>query len=234
MAAAFVLAATALSASGYAPLRRRPARRAVLSAERSATLGLGCFWAPSEKLLRVEGVRETAVGYAGGRADRPPTYKSVCSGEGGFVESVRVVYDDDAVDLGAVLDAALDCAAPVPGSRQYAPVVFVASAEERRAAEEWRARQRRRSDGLSAAAFGVEDLGPGFWRAEGYHQRYWQKWRPRYALLAALFLVNVLDPLQGAWTDAAAALTYALAALALGERFIDAKVVNVDEAAPPS
>ena len=35
------------------------------TALRTSTLGLGCFWEPSEKLLALDGVVDTRCGYAG-------------------------------------------------------------------------------------------------------------------------------------------------------------------------
>ena len=36
---------------------------AALVSPRTATLGLGCFWEPSEKLLKLDGVVDTRCGY---------------------------------------------------------------------------------------------------------------------------------------------------------------------------
>ena len=49
---AIVTLARALVAPRTSPRHRRPL-------DATATLGLGCFWEPSEKLLAVEGVRDT-------------------------------------------------------------------------------------------------------------------------------------------------------------------------------
>ena len=57
---------------------------------RVATLGLGCFWEPSEKLLALDGVVGTRCGYAGATfPDAKPDYNSVCGGDGN-VECVPV------------------------------------------------------------------------------------------------------------------------------------------------
>ena len=57
---------------------------------RVATLGLGCFWEPSEKLLKLDGVVDTRCGYAGATfPDAKPDYNSVCGGDGN-VECVPV------------------------------------------------------------------------------------------------------------------------------------------------
>ena len=97
-----------------------------LVSPRTATLGLGCFWEPSETLLKLDGVVDTRCGYAGATfPDAKPDYNSVCGGDGN-VECVRVTYDASVVDYEAVLDAAFAAAKPVLGSRQYAPIVFAA------------------------------------------------------------------------------------------------------------
>ena len=57
---------------------------------RVATLGLGCFWESSEKLLQLDGVVDTRCGYAGATfPDAKPDYNSVCGGDGN-VECVPV------------------------------------------------------------------------------------------------------------------------------------------------
>ena len=67
----------------------------VVGATREATVGLGCFWAPSEELLGVDGVVDTVCGYAGAAfPDARPSYDSVCGGDGN-AEAVRVSYDDE-------------------------------------------------------------------------------------------------------------------------------------------
>ena len=157
-----------LLSSGSALVGPRPARvGVVVRAEQAATLGLGCFWAPSEALLAVDGVAATRCGYAGAAfAGATPSYASVCGGDGN-VEAVRVTYDDAVVSFEDVLDAAFDAAAPVLGSRQYAPVVFARDAAEAARAEAWIAAGDRRADGLERRAFGVE-AAPEFWVAEAY------------------------------------------------------------------
>ena len=85
---------------------------------RTATLGLGCFWEPSETLLKLDGVVDTRCGYAGAAfPDAKPDYNSVCGGDGN-VECVRVTYDETRVSYEGVLDAALAASKPVRGSAE--------------------------------------------------------------------------------------------------------------------
>ena len=200
------------------------------TAFRTATLGLGCFWEPSEKLLKLDGVVETRCGYAGATfPDARPDYNSVCGGDGN-VECVRVTYDASVVDYEAVLDAAFAAAKPVLGSRQYAPIVFAASDEEAERAAAWVAKGGRRDDGLERRQFAVETTDT-FWLAEGYHQEYWQKWRPRYAALFALvglqYADSKLDFLPPAADTACTVLAVGIGLLFLGERVLDSETTKL-------
>ena len=55
----------------------------------------GCFWGVEEYFSRIPGVRETSVGYANGNTEKPD-YRSVCTGDTGHTETVRVLYDPPA------------------------------------------------------------------------------------------------------------------------------------------
>ena len=201
-----------------------------LVSPRTATLGLGCFWEPSEKLLKLDGVVDTRCGYAGAAfPDAKPDYNSVCGGDGN-VECVRVTYDASVVDFEAVLDAAFSAAKPVLGSRQYAPIVFAASDEEAERAASWIAQGGKRDDGLERRQFAVEQADT-FWLAEGYHQEYWQKWRPRYAALFSLVALQYadskLDFLPPAADAACTALAVGIGLLFLGERVLDSETTKL-------
>ena len=56
--------------------------------------------------------------------------------------------------------------------------------------------------------------------ARRYHQEYWQKWRPRYALLAGLISVQYFDVLDRTGDNVCTALALALALVAVGERAV--------------
>ncbi len=197
---------------------------------RTATLGLGCFWEPSETLLKLDGVVDTRCGYAGAAfPDAKPDYNSVCGGDGN-VECVRITYDASVVDYEAVLDAAFAASKPVLGSRQYAPIVFAADEEEAERAVAWVAQGGKRDDGLERRQFSVEQTDT-FWLAEGYHQEYWQKWRPRYAALFALvglqYADSKLDFLLPAADTACTVLAVGIGLLFLGERVLDSETTKL-------
>lgn len=209
-----------------------------LSAKKSATFGMGCFWAPSESLLKTDGVIDTVAGYTGNpeAGNTAPTYDRVCFGRN-WVEGVRVQYDDEVVSYSQLLEAFFEGQEPQLGSRQYASIIFPHDAEQEQVANKWiesgKRENRNRQDGIPVSITQVESLSP-FFAAEGYHQRYWQKFRPRIAACIALLVVSSgrLDSLVP--PDFASTLhTAANAAVLLGcayvvlERNIDTKVVEL-------
>lgn len=209
-----------------------------LFAKKTATFGMGCFWAPSEALLKVDGVIDTVAGYTGNpeAGNKAPTYDNVCFGRQ-WVEGVRVEYDDDKVSYQQLLDAFFEAQEPQSGSRQYASMIFPHDEEQRKIAKEWLERgtseNKVRKDGIPVAITQIEDLSP-FFAAEGYHQRYWQKFRPRIAACIALLVASSgnLDSLvppdfQSQLHTAANAAVLLGCAYVVLERNIDTKVVEL-------
>ena len=82
-----------------------------------AVFGCGCFWGAEKGFWRLPGVVTTAVGYAGGSADKP-SYTQVCSGRSGHSEVVRVVWDTALVDLSDLLKLFWECHDPTQGMGQ--------------------------------------------------------------------------------------------------------------------
>lgn len=58
----------------------------------------GCFWGTERFFSLVKGVTDTEAGYANSRVPSP-SYREVCGGGTGAVETVRVVYDPEVVSL---------------------------------------------------------------------------------------------------------------------------------------
>jgi methionine-S-sulfoxide reductase len=146
--------------------------------EKRATFGAGCFWGVEAAFRRVDGVLQTRVGYAGGTVPNP-TYKQVCSDRTGHAEVVEVTYDDAVVPYEQLLavfwaehdPTQLNRQGPDVGS-QYRSAIFVHDEEQRRAAEESRARVQERL--TRPVVTQIEDA-PPFWEAEDYHQQYLEK-----------------------------------------------------------
>lgn len=153
-----------------------------MSAERKeAFFGAGCFWGVEEAFLKTGGVIDTEVGYAGGDDEEyaNPTYKQVCSGETEHAEVVRVIYDPTEVDYEDLVRKFFEIHNPTQFNRQgpdygsqYRSIVLYNSEEEREVAEkvkkELGAEYERKIVTL------IEPMRK-FWRAEEYHQKYFQK-----------------------------------------------------------
>lgn len=145
-----------------------------------ATFGAGCFWGVEEEFRKVPGVLATAVGYSGGKTENP-TYQDVCGDETGHAEVVEVDYDPEKVTYVALLDLFWDNHNPTQLNRQgpdvgtqYRSAIFFHTPEQEAAAKASKARL------AASGRFGrpiVTEITPAsrFWRAEEYHQRYFEK-----------------------------------------------------------
>jgi peptide-methionine (S)-S-oxide reductase len=144
--------------------------------------GMGCFWG-AERLFWDSGrVFTTAVGYAGGLTPNP-SYEEVCSGLTGHNEVVRVVFDPDRTPFSELLGMFWEGHDPTQGMRQghdvgtqYRSGIYVASPEQRRAAEASRdayqeVLERALRRGITTE---IRDMG-AFYYAEDYHQQYLAK-----------------------------------------------------------
>ena len=145
-----------------------------------ATFGAGCFWGVEEEFRKIPGVRDTAVGYSGGTLANP-TYEDVCTDGTGHAEVVEVDYDPQRVSYETLLDAfwnghnptQLNRQGPDVG-RQYRSVIFFHSPEQE--AEARASKERLDKSGKFPRPI-VTQIVPAepFWRAEEYHQRYFEK-----------------------------------------------------------
>ena len=145
-------------------------------------VGMGCFWGAERVFWQASGVYTTAVGYAGGYTPNP-TYEEVCSGRTGHAEVVRVVFDPKQTSREEILRLFWENHDPTQGMRQgndlgtqYRSAVYVATPEQRAAAEASRDGYQRV---LAEAGYGeitteIAEAGP-FYYAEPYHQQYLAK-----------------------------------------------------------
>lgn len=148
----------------------------------TAIFGLGCFWGAERKFWQLPGIYATAVGYAGGPTPNP-TYQEVCSGMTGHNEVVLVVFDPKTVSYQALLKTFWESHDPTQGMRQgndvgtqYRSGIYVASPEQRRAAEDSRTAFQKSLDKAGYGQITTEILdAPPFYYAEDYHQQYLAK-----------------------------------------------------------
>ncbi len=145
-----------------------------------AVFGAGCFWGVEARFSELNGVIDTAAGYAGGELEHP-TYVEVCTGRTGHAEVVEVTFDNSRVSYDALLDAFFGMHDPTQLNRQgpdqgtqYRSLVCATSAEQF-------AQARERIAELNAAGVYRQPIATQvfpmttFWKAEEYHQRYLEK-----------------------------------------------------------
>lgn len=145
-----------------------------------ATFGAGCFWGVEAAFRRIPGVKDTAVGYSGGKTSSP-SYKEVCTDRTGHAEVVQVEFDAATVKYEELLAAFFDLHDPTQVDQQgpdvgsqYRSVVFFHSPEQRKQARAMIEKLEESgtfSDPLATQVVPFEQ----FWRAEEYHQRYLEK-----------------------------------------------------------
>ena len=145
-----------------------------------ATFGAGCFWGVESFFRQVPGVAEAVCGYAGGHT-RNPAYKEVCTDKTGHAEVVEVSFDPVKVSYEKLVDVffmnhdptTLNRQGPDVGT-QYRSAIFTHSPEQERVAREKIAALTASGKFKRPIVTTVEPA-PAFWRAEEYHQRYFEK-----------------------------------------------------------
>lgn len=144
----------------------------------TAVLGGGCFWCTEAVFNSVRGVTLVTPGYAGGHLDNPDYY-SVCTGETGHIEVVKVDFDPEVLPYSIVLEIFFATHDPTTLNRQgadvgtqYASAIFYKNERQKEVA----------TDVIRdvQAALGkpvVTQLRPAepFWPAEPVHHDYYAR-----------------------------------------------------------
>lgn len=145
-----------------------------------ATFAAGCFWGVEAAFRQVPGVTNATVGYTGGRTANP-TYEQVCSHATGHAEAVEVDYDSTQVSYDQLLDIFWSIHNPTTLNRQgpdvgdqYRSAVFYHTPEQKARAEASKERLQRSGQYDNPVVTEIAQA-PTFYRAEEYHQRYFEK-----------------------------------------------------------
>jgi peptide-methionine (S)-S-oxide reductase len=140
-----------------------------------ATFGAGCFWQVEVEFRNIPGVLDAAAGYMGGTLDHP-SYEDVCTDRSGHAEVVQVEFDPNEVSYDELVERFWELHDPTQVGRQgpdvgsqYRSAIFFHSEEQRRAADESKARAQARFSRPIATEIVPAQT---FWRAEEYHQQY--------------------------------------------------------------
>jgi len=150
----------------------------------TAVFAAGCFWGVEDKFRRIKGVLSTRVGYTGGHT-KDPNYQKVCSDTTGHAESVEVVFDPKEVSYAELLEAFFRFHDPTQVNRQgpdtgtqYRSAVFYLNEGQKEAALETIATLNTSGQYDRPVATQVIPA-TDFYRAEEYHQKYYEKLRTK-------------------------------------------------------
>ena len=150
--------------------------------EQEILFGCGCFWGAEKGFWRLPGIISTAVGYAGGEKENP-SYRDVCSGLTGHTEVVRVVWNNNEIDLSDLLKLFWECHDPTQGNRQgndsgsqYRSAIYASNKNQLdKAIESKNSYQNElKKNGFGEITTEIS-INKKFYFAEEYHQQYLAK-----------------------------------------------------------
>lgn len=146
----------------------------------TATFAAGCFWGVEARFADLPGVLRTEVGYTGGTTPNP-TYREVCGHKTGHAEAVRLEYDPERIGYEDLLAAFFAMHDPTTADRQgpdvgsqYRSAVFFQDDDQERTARAYVDKLEASGRFRSPIVTQIAKASP-FWRAEEYHQRYFEK-----------------------------------------------------------
>jgi len=139
-------------------------------------LGGGCFWCTEAVFQRLKGVHHVDSGYCGGHTE-DPDYKSICTGQTGHAEVIKIKYDKDQISLDTLLDFFFVFHDPTTLNRQgndvgtqYRSVIYFADEDEKSKIEQAIERATEIYD--KPILTEVSPL-PKYYPGEDYHQNYY-------------------------------------------------------------
>lgn len=145
-----------------------------------AMFGAGCFWGVEALFSKLPGVKETAVGYAGGHKKKP-TYEDVCSDKTGHAEVVWMKYDPAEISYPQLVEVFFDNHNPTTVNRQgpdvgsqYRSVIFYYTDMQKAQASDAKEALEKSKKWPHAVVTQIQ-AAPPFYKAEEYHQRYLEK-----------------------------------------------------------
>ena len=152
-----------------------------------ATFAGGCFWCMEPPFDKIEGVVATIAGYTGGHKPNP-SYGEISAGNTGHTEALQIFYDPAIVSYEDLLRIFWRNIDPTTANRQfcdignqYRPGIFYHDENQRMEAERSVSQAKKE---LKIDASFVTEITPvgNFFRAEEYHQDYYEKNPLRYRI----------------------------------------------------
>ena len=141
--------------------------------------GAGCFWGVEYNFAKVEGVNEVISGYSGGKVDNP-TYEQVCTNTTDHAEVVLVDYDSDTVSYDTLLNVFWEKHDPTTlnqqgadvGTQYRSAIFYFTGTQKEIARKSLNYHQNKLTDRKIVTEI---TEAKEFWKAEEYHQKYFEK-----------------------------------------------------------
>ena len=89
----------------------------MMSNKQIAIFAGGCFWCTEPVFSQLKGVSGVVSGYIGGHTS-DPTYKTICNGDTGHAEGIKITFDDTQVSFETLLEVFLVSHDPTTPNRQ--------------------------------------------------------------------------------------------------------------------
>ena len=145
----------------------------------------GCFWCMEPPFEKLEGVSEVISGYTGGHKANP-AYEEVSAGTTGHLEAVEVIYDPAKLSYQKLLEVFWRQIDPTDAGGQfvdrgssYTSAIFYRNETQKMLAEESKTKLEQSGRFDRPIVTEIRPAGP-FYRAEEYHQDYYEKNPIRY------------------------------------------------------
>lgn len=134
----------------------------------------GCFWGLEASFKSLGGVKATAVGFMGGHVV-DPTYKEVCMGNTGHLETVKIIFTTEVLSYEALVKFFFNSHDPfnqgVDQGKQYESYIFYLTEEQKQTAERLIATLLRKGTLVKTRVKPASM----FYLAEEEHQNYYEK-----------------------------------------------------------
>lgn len=150
-----------------------------------ATFAGGCFWCMVKPFKEWDGIIDVVSGYMGGHVDNP-TYEDVKAGDSGHLEVVEITFDANVFPYEQLLDIYWQQIDPTDDGGQfqdrghsYTTAIFYTNETQKQIAE--KSKQQLDQSGKFNKPV-ITPIRPveTFYRAEEYHQDYYQKEQQHY------------------------------------------------------
>ncbi len=146
----------------------------------TATFAGGCFWGTEYVFQQVPGIKGTSVGFMGGHIDNP-SYKQICYTDTNHAEVVQLRYDPETISYEKLVTVFFKIHDPTTLNRQgpdvgtqYRSAIFYHDDQQKQMAEKVKAAFDTSAQFKSTIATEITPA-KTFWKAENYHQDYFQK-----------------------------------------------------------